>query len=76
MSDFKKIEVVRPGFINIYLSNDAFVKIINKIFDESSKYGSIKSNKSYNINLFTNPTGPMHVVIVEERFMVTFYQTF
>ncbi len=62
VSDFKKIEVVRPGFINIYLSNDAFVKIINKIFDESSKYGSIKSNKSYNIEFVSaNPTGPMHV---------------
>ncbi len=61
-SHFKKIDVARPGFINIKLSNDAVVFNINKILKNKDTYGSKKSKKSYNIEFVSaNPTGPMHV---------------
>ena len=59
---FKEIEVARPGFLNIKLTNEAIVENINSIFDNRILYGSSKSNKNYNIEFVSaNPTGPMHV---------------
>ena len=61
-SHFEKIDVARPGFINIKLSNDALVFNINKILKNKDTYGSKKYKKSYNIEFVSaNPTGPMHV---------------
>ncbi len=60
--DFKEVEIVKPGFININLSDKALINIINSIFSEDSYFGSIKTNYSYNIEFVSaNPTGPMHV---------------
>ena len=62
ISDFKEIEVAGPGFINIKLSEEGYVSNINKIFKNGNKYGSKKSNETYNIEFVSaNPTGPMHV---------------
>ncbi len=61
-SHFEKIDVARPGFINIKLSNDALVFNINKILKNKDTFGSKKYKKSYNIEFVSaNPTGPMHV---------------
>tara|TARA_B100000963_G_scaffold361479_1_gene397124 strand:- start:2290 stop:4014 length:1725 start_codon:yes stop_codon:yes gene_type:complete len=62
ISDFKEIEVAGPGFINIKLSEEGYISNINKIFKTGNKYGSKKSNETYNIEFVSaNPTGPMHV---------------
>ncbi len=61
-SHFEKIDVARPGFINIKLSNDALVFNINKILKNKDTFGSKKYKKTYNIEFVSaNPTGPMHV---------------
>tara|TARA_Y100000816_G_scaffold29473_1_gene18829 strand:+ start:2414 stop:4132 length:1719 start_codon:yes stop_codon:yes gene_type:complete len=62
ISDFKDIEIAKPGFLNINLSNEAYSNIINKIFLEDNKFGSLKTNYTYNIEFVSaNPTGPMHI---------------
>ena len=62
ISDFKKIEIAGPGFLNIQLSDETLVLILNNIFTEGKYFGSSKENYSYNIEFVSaNPTGPMHV---------------
>ncbi len=62
INDFKKVEIANPGFLNIQLSNEATINIINKIIAEDKNFGSEKTNYSYNIEFVSaNPTGPMHV---------------
>ncbi len=62
IKNFSVIEIAGPGFLNIKLSKTALIKNINLIFKNNEKYGSKKSNKSYNIEFVSaNPTGPMHV---------------
>ena len=59
---FAKIEVAGPGFLNIKLSKEGILSIINDILRNKETYGSNKSNQSYNIEFVSaNPTGPMHV---------------
>ena len=60
--DFKEIEIAKPGFLNICLSNVALSNIINSILLEDNKFGSLKTNNTYNIEFVSaNPTGPMHI---------------
>ncbi len=62
ISDFKKIEIAGPGFLNIHLSDETLVLLLNNVFKEGKYYGSSKENYSYNIEFVSaNPTGPMHV---------------
>ena len=60
----EKIEVVAPGFINIYLTKERLQKEINKIIKENKKYGrsNIGNNKKINIEYVSaNPTGTLHI---------------
>ncbi len=62
INHFEKIDIAGPGFLNIKLSNTAFIENIRDIFKNKDTYGAKKSNKSYNIEFVSaNPTGPMHV---------------
>ena len=62
ISNFEKIDIAGPGFINIKLTNSAMIKNINSILKNRKKYGSKNSNETYNIEFVSaNPTGPMHV---------------
>ena len=62
ISDFKDVKIAKPGFLNISFSNEAFSHIINNIFLEDNKFGSLKTNYNYNIEFVSaNPTGPMHI---------------
>ena len=62
IKDFSKIDIAGPGFINIKLSNKAWLKIIDDIAIQKKKFGSIRKSKKYNIEFVSaNPTGPMHV---------------
>ena len=60
--NIEQVNIAGPGFLNIRLSNDAKKKAILEIFKDKMAYGSLKSNKSINIEYVSaNPTGPMHI---------------
>ena len=62
IKDFDIIEIAKPCFLNIKLSNTAIVENVNSILENNETYGSSKSYESYNIEFVSaNPTGPMHV---------------
>lgn len=60
----EKVEIAKPGFINIYLSKECYLKEINKILHENKNYGKNKlgNNKKINIEYVSaNPTGALHI---------------
>ena len=62
ISHFEKIEVAKPGFLNIKLSKEGIITNINSILKDRDTYGSKKLNKKYNLEFVSaNPTGPLHV---------------
>ena len=62
-NEFEKIEVAKPGFININFKTDFWKSYLLKIIHSNKNYGSNKSSKlKYNIEFVSaNPTGPLHV---------------
>ncbi|AFZ83035.1 arginine--tRNA ligase [Candidatus Kinetoplastidibacterium crithidiae] len=59
------IEIVKPGFINFYISKEAMMEVFDEIELYRDKYGHAK-NSSKNKNILVefvsaNPTGPLHV---------------
>ena len=62
LHDFSKVDIAGPGFLNIKLTKEAWLKTIKNIYKIKKKYGSNKKNKKYNIEFVSaNPTGPMHI---------------
>ncbi len=62
--DFQKIEAVRPGFINFYLSKENLFNQVQTIIQQGSSYGSIYIGKGKNASVefvSANPTGPLHI---------------
>ena len=61
--EFKKIDVEKPGFLNIYFKIDFWKKYLFKIIKSNENYGSNKNLRiNYNIEFVSaNPTGPLHV---------------
>ena len=62
--DIEKIEIVKPGFINITFKNTFWNKFIQNVINQKLEYGtnltSIK--KSFFLEFVSaNPTGPLHV---------------
>ena len=63
-SHVQKIEIAGPGFINFFLSINAFHDVLLKIFSEKSLYGCSKIGREKRILIefvSSNPTGPLHV---------------
>jgi len=61
---FERVETVRPGFINFFISKEYLKKQIKKILKEGDKFGrlNIGKNKKTNIEFISvNPTGQLHV---------------
>ena len=60
----EKIEIAGPGFLNFFLTLDAFQKLAQKLFDQQETFFKPDSlKKKYNISLefvSANPTGPLH----------------
>lgn len=59
------VEVVKPGFINIYIDKEHFMKTLSVILSEREKYGRQVAENPRRINIefvSANPTGPMNVV--------------
>ena len=62
--NFDKIESAGPGFINVTLKRSDFVTTINKINEDTKKFGESDYGKDKSIQIefvSANPTGPLHV---------------
>ena len=61
--EFDKIEVAKPGFLNINFKISFWKNYIIEVIKSNEKYGSNKSiQQKYNIEFVSaNPTGPLHV---------------
>ena len=62
-NEFEKIDVAKPGFLNISFKINFWKNHLLKIIQYNSNYGSNKSlQQKYNIEFVSaNPTGPLHV---------------
>jgi arginyl-tRNA synthetase len=63
-SDFEKIEIAKPGFINFIISENALWYTVTKINREKNKFGNLgikKDRKTHLDFVSANPTGPIHV---------------
>jgi arginyl-tRNA synthetase len=59
-----KVEVIKPGFINFFLSKDYLQKQVEEILKEGEKFGILKigKNKKTQVEFISaNPTGPLHI---------------
>ncbi|MCH8741289.1 arginine--tRNA ligase [Patescibacteria group bacterium] len=59
-----KVEMVKPGFINFFLSEAYLQKQISEILKRKEKYGQLKIGKNQKVNvefISANPTGPLHI---------------
>lgn len=60
-----KVEVVKPGFINIFLSTDFLYSTLMNIREQADDYGKFQKENPEKINIefvSANPTGPLNVV--------------
>tara|TARA_S200000501_G_scaffold54059_2_gene44203 strand:- start:2894 stop:4618 length:1725 start_codon:yes stop_codon:yes gene_type:complete len=62
VKQFSFIDIAGPGFLNIKLSNEAWLDTIKKIEKNKKSFGSNNQKKKYNIEFVSaNPTGPLHI---------------
>ena len=58
------IEIAGPGFINFFLSANAYLKIIGDILNTGNKFGHSDSGRGQSVLIefvSANPTGPLHI---------------
>lgn len=59
-----RVAIAGPGFLNIFLSEEAFKKLAQELYEERSSFFShhLGTRKSYCVEFVSaNPTGPLHV---------------
>lgn len=59
-----RVDIAGPGFINFFLSPDAWQNVVQVILQAGTQYGrsNIGQGKSINLEFVSsNPTGPLHV---------------
>ena len=63
MSEFEKVEIAGPGFINFFMKNDSLQKIVSKVLTEGDSFGRNKPlGLKINVEFVSaNPTGDLHV---------------
>ncbi len=64
VSDFERIEVMRPGFLNFKLSKEYLQEIVAKILAEKGNFGNSDLGHGEKIQVefvSANPTGPIHL---------------
>ena len=62
--DFEKVEVVKPGFINIWVAPGYYKKRIKEIVNLGEDYGRLELGKGKRVLVefvSANPTGPLHI---------------
>ncbi len=60
----KEITIAGPGFINFYLTHQAYTAIIPEVLNQKKTYGLNCQSAAKHINIefvSSNPTGPLHV---------------
>jgi len=60
-----KVEIVKPGFINIFISLDCLYSNLKAAIEQKDNYGKQKKDSPRNINIefvSANPTGPLNIV--------------
>ena len=63
-NNFHEIESAGPGFINVTLKRSDFIATVDKINEDSKKFGESDYGKDKSIQIefvSANPTGPLHV---------------
>ncbi|OGI20592.1 MAG: arginine--tRNA ligase [Candidatus Moranbacteria bacterium RIFCSPLOWO2_02_FULL_48_19] len=61
---FEKIEVVKPGYINFYLSQKALGAVVREVLAKKERYGESEIGNGIKVNnefISANPTGPLHL---------------
>lgn len=60
---FKRVEAVPPGFVNLYLSDDALRGALGEVLEKKTAYGrGVDKNERISLDyLDANPTGPVHL---------------
>lgn len=59
------VEVVKPGFINIFISRPFLFNTMKEIIRQGAEYGRASKEKPRNVNIefvSANPTGPLNIV--------------
>jgi arginyl-tRNA synthetase len=59
-----KVDIAGPGFINLFLAQDARYSVLNSVFEQGDHYGLGEPNSKQKIMVefvSANPTGPLHV---------------
>ena len=61
-SEFKKIDVVKPGFVNISLNDEVWHKLIFQLLKNGKwQYENLGHGEDVNVEFVSaNPTGPLH----------------
>ncbi len=60
----EKTDIAGPGFINFFLSNDAYYAVVGEIFEQGEHYGESDVGQDTKVLLefvSANPTGPLHI---------------
>lgn len=60
----EKIEIAGPGFINFYLTKDAFQYLAKEIYKQENNFykTELQQKNNYSIEFVSaNPTGPLHI---------------
>ncbi len=61
---FEKVEIAKPGFLNMTVKQKYWIKVLFEIEEQEERYGWSKIGSEKNVLLefvSANPTGPLHV---------------
>ncbi|MER3423516.1 MAG: arginine--tRNA ligase [Nitrospiraceae bacterium] len=61
---FDRVEIVRPGFLNMTVKRDLWLKVLSEIEEQGEAYGREDVGKGRRVlveYVSANPTGPLHV---------------
>lgn len=59
-----KVDIAGPGFINVFVAQDARHAVVNAVLEQGDRYGIAESDSKQKIMVefvSANPTGPLHV---------------
>ncbi len=63
-ADIERVEIAGPGFINFFMSADAFRRVIPQILHDGAAFGRSAHGAGQRVQVefvSANPTGPLHV---------------
>ncbi len=61
---FERVEIAGPGFLNFYLSQEYYSRIVEDVVESGESYGRSDYGKGKSVIVefvSANPTGPMHI---------------